>query len=112
MIAVGERFLKRDIVIVMNEKVGPYNPLLGHAMGKPGLGERNNDIDVFGDFCSSHRIDIGGTLFVQKVCHKVNWVLIDNQRTSNQIHHVAINSRFRSFWIHIPRALMTPGSKR
>lgn len=85
---------RKDIIIVgrdLNANVGQDNEGLEHVMGRHGLGERNKNEQLFVDFCASHDLVIGGTIFPHKDCHKVTWVLPDH-KTESQIDHVAIGS--------------------
>ena len=78
---------KKDIIIVvgdLNAKVGQENEGLEHVMGRHGVGERNENGQLFVDFCASHDLVIGGTIFPHKDCHKVTWVSPDH-KTENQI---------------------------
>ena len=95
-----------DIIIVgdLNAKVGQDNEGLEHVMGRHGLGERNENGQLFVDFCAGHDLVIGGTIFPHKDCHKVTWVSPDH-KTENQIDHVAIGRKWR-------RSLLDVRSKR
>ena len=98
---------KKDITIVggdLNAKVGQDNEGLEHVMGRHGLGERNENGQLFVDFCAGHDLVIGGTIFPHKDCHKVTWVSPDH-KTENQIDHVAIGRKWR-------RSLLDMRSKR
>lgn len=98
---------KRDIIIIMgdlNAKVGNDNEGLEHVMGIHGLGERNENGEMFTNFCASHDLVIGGTVFPHKNCHKVTWVSNDH-KTENQIDHIAVSRKFR-------RSLMNVRNKR
>lgn len=89
---------KRDIKIIigdLNAKVGNENDGLEHVMGKHGLGERNENGEMFVNLCAEHDLVIGGTLFPHPDCHKVTWVSPDHV-TQNQIDHIAISRKFRS----------------
>jgi hypothetical protein len=46
------------------------------------------------DFCASHDLVIGGTIFLHRDCHKVTWVSPEH-KTKNQIDHVAIRRKWR-----------------
>ena len=64
---------KKDIIILggdLNAKVGQENEGLEHIMGRHGLGERNENGQLFVDFCARHDLVIGGTIFLHKDCHK------------------------------------------
>ncbi|XP_071171115.1 craniofacial development protein 2-like [Mytilus edulis] len=64
-------------------------------MGPNGIGEMNENSEIFVDFCAVNSLVIGGTLFPHKNCHKVTWVS-PNGVTENQIDHIAISRRWRS----------------
>jgi hypothetical protein len=88
---------KRDIIIIggdLNAKVGQENEGLERIMGRHGLGERNENGQLFVDFCARQYLVIGGTIFPQKDCHKVTWVSPDH-KTENQIDHLAIGQLWR-----------------
>ena len=78
----------------MNAKIGVNNEGLEHVIGKHGLDETNENGERFINLCASQEMVIGGTLFPHKRCHKVTWVSPD-QKTENQIDHVAISKKFR-----------------
>ena len=63
-------------------------------MGKYGLGDGNENGDLFIDFCAQNELVTGGTLFKHKNIHKYNWTL-PNGHTTNQIDHVAVKSKYR-----------------
>ena len=73
---------KKDIIIVggdLNAKVGQDNEGLEHVMGRHGLGERDENGQLFVDFCASHDLVIGGTIFPPKDCHELTWVSPDHK---------------------------------
>lgn len=78
----------------LNAKIGGDNSGLEKHLGKHGLGDRNENGDLFVDFCMQHNLVIGGSLFPHKTCHKETWVSPDG-KTKNQIDHVAISSSWR-----------------
>jgi hypothetical protein len=89
--------IKRDIIIVMenmNAKVGANNEGLEQVMGRHVIGNMNENDELFSELCASCDLIIGGTVFPHKICHKVSWVSPDD-KTENQIDHIAINKRFR-----------------
>ena len=61
-------------------------------MGPNGIGEMNENGELFADFCAVNILVIGGTLFPHKTCHKVTWVSPTGD-TENQIDHIAISKR-------------------
>lgn len=93
-----ERVNRRDKVIVMgdlNAKVGSSNVEMQHVMGPHGIGEINENGEMFVECCSDHELMIGGTLFPHRKCHKTSWVSPDGQ-TENQIDHFAISRSWRT----------------
>jgi len=87
-----------DIVILMgdlNAKIGEDNLGLKNVMGRHGMGVRNENGEMFIDLCMNYNLVIGGSLFPHKDIHKATWVA-PNQRTFNQIDHVAISKKWRS----------------
>jgi len=88
---------EEDIIIVggdLKAKVDQDNEGLENVMGRQGLGERNENGQLFVDFCASHDLVIGRTIFPHKDSHKVTWVSPDH-KTENQIDHVAIGRKWR-----------------
>jgi exonuclease III len=82
-----------DITIMMadfNVKIGDDNQGVKHVMGRNGLGNRNENGEIFIDLCANYEMRIGGSLFP----HKATWVA-PNNRTSNQIDHIAISKKWR-----------------
>jgi len=63
---------KKDIIILggdLNAKVGQDNVGLEHIMGRHGLGKKNENGQLSVDFCASHDLVIGRTIFPHKDCH-------------------------------------------
>jgi hypothetical protein len=86
-----------DIVILMadlNAKIGEDNLGLKNAMGRHGMGTRNENGEMLIDLCMNYNLVIGGSLFPHKDIHKATWVA-PNQHTFNQIEHVAISKKWR-----------------
>jgi endonuclease/exonuclease/phosphatase family metal-dependent hydrolase len=84
-----------DVVILMgdlNAKIGEENLGFKNVMGRHDLGVRNGD--MFIDLCVNRNQIIGGSLFPHKDIHKATWVA-PNQRSCNQIDHVAIGKKWR-----------------
>ena len=63
-------------------------------MGIHGLGNMNENGEMFANFCTFNELVIGGTIFPHKNCHKVTWVSPDN-KTENQID-ITIGRTWRS----------------
>jgi len=88
---------KRDVIIVMgdmNAKIGSDNEGLERVMGRHGIGNMNENGELFSELCASCELVIGGTAFPRKTLHKVSSVSPDN-KTENQIDHIAISKSFR-----------------
>jgi len=88
---------RADIKIVIgdfNAKIGSDNAGVEKVMGRHGLGDRNENGEMLVDFCVSHRLTIGGSLFPHKTCNKITWVSPDG-RTENQIDHCMIQQKWR-----------------
>jgi hypothetical protein len=95
--SVLDKIPRRDILIVMgdmNAKVGSNNSGRERIMGKHGVGEINENGELFLDFCGMNDLVIGGTVFPHKNIHKTTWTSPD-QETKNQIDHIAISRRWR-----------------
>ncbi|KAL4707292.1 hypothetical protein ACJJTC_019830 [Scirpophaga incertulas] len=89
---------KQDIVIVMgdlNAKVGTDNSGCERHMGTNGPGTRNENGELFLEFCQANDLTIGGTLFIHGDHHKYTWNSPDGI-TKNQIDHLAISSTWRT----------------
>ena len=72
---------KRDVILVMgdmNAKVGSNNEGLEHVMGRHGIGNMNENGELFSELCASCDFIIGGSVFPHKTYHKVSWVSPDN----------------------------------
>jgi len=63
-------------------------------MGRNGLGNRNENGEMFIDLCANYEMIIGGSLFPHKDIHKATWVAA-NHHTSNQIDHITISKKWR-----------------
>jgi len=84
-----------DITIMMgdfNAKIGDDNQGVKHVMGRNGLGNRNENGEIFIDLCANYEMIIGGSLFPHKDIQPATWVA-PNHRTSNQIDHIAISKK-------------------
>lgn len=63
-------------------------------MGRHGLGQMNENGEMFADLCASNRLVIGGSMYPHKRVHKATWISPDHI-TENQIHHICIGQKFR-----------------
>ena len=94
---------KRDIKILMgdlNAKVGCDNKGNELVMGKFGEGVRNENGELFTDFCAFNDLVIGGTIFRHKTIHKTTWISPDG-KTKNQIDHFTIDRKWRGSLIDV-----------
>lgn len=64
--------LSCDAVRLYSGRESSDNILFGPVVRKHGLGDRKNTREIFVDLCSSHRLDICGTLSEHGVCYKVS----------------------------------------
>ena len=78
----------------LNTKFGHVNLGLKNAMGRYGLGIRNENGDMFIDLCLNCNLVTGGSLFPHKDIHKITWVA-PSQHTFNQIDHIVISKKWR-----------------
>lgn len=86
-----------DFTILMgdfNAKVGADNTGYEEVMGKHGLGQMNENGELFADLCALNSLIIGGSVFPHKRIHKATWRSPDHV-TENQIDHVCISHKFR-----------------
>ena len=95
--AIMENAPKRDLKILMgdiNAKVGSDNTGKELIMGKHGIGEQNENGELFTEFCTFNDMVIGGTVFPHKKIHKTTWISPDG-KTENQIDHFTIGRKWR-----------------
>ncbi|GAB1600087.1 hypothetical protein Ahia01_000286200 [Argonauta hians] len=88
---------EKEMVILMgdmNAKVGKENTGYALIMGQHGVGCRNENGQIFLDFCADHNLVVGGTIFPHKEVHKTTWVSPD-QKTCYQLNHICIRKQFR-----------------
>jgi hypothetical protein len=78
----------------MNAKIESNNEGIEHVMGQHGIGEMNENGELFVNLCASYDLVIVGSLFIHKKCHKVTWISLDHS-TKNQIDHISISRKFR-----------------
>ena len=89
--ATMDKIPKRDLKILMgdlNAKVGSDNTDKELIMGRHGVGEQNENGELFSEFCMFNDLVIGGTLFSHKPIHKKTWKSPDG-KTENQIDHTS-----------------------
>ena len=94
---VLDKMKEKDITILMgdfNAKIGSNNRGYEEVMGTHGIGEMNENGEMFADLCSFNRLIIGGSVFPHRRIHKATWVSPDH-RTENQIDHICISHKFR-----------------
>ena len=94
---------KRDIIMILgdlNAKVGTNNQNRELNMGKHGIGEMNENGELFADFCVQNDLEIGGTIFKHRNIHKVTWISPDHS-TQNQIDHICISRKWRRSLIDV-----------
>ncbi len=84
----------------MNAKVGKDNTGRELIMGKEGIGDINENGELFADFCSHNDLVIGGTTFPHKDIHKTTWISPDT-KTRNQIDHITVARRWRKSMIDV-----------
>nr|KAG5685711.1 hypothetical protein BaRGS_027976 [Batillaria attramentaria] len=95
--AVLDKAPRRDLKILMgdlNAKVGTDNTDRELIMGKHGTGTKNENGELFTEFCTTNDLVIGGTIFPHKTIHKTTWTSPDG-RTVNQIDHITIGRKWR-----------------
>ena len=94
---VLNRFKDKDLTIVMgdfNAKIGYDNKGYEEIMGRQGLGIKNENGELFINFCADNSLVIGGSIFQHKDIHKATWMSPDHH-THNQIDHICIKKKFR-----------------
>jgi hypothetical protein len=58
-------------------------------MGQEGVGNINENGELFADFCAQNDLVIEGTIYSHKTIHKTTWTSPDAQ-TKNQIDHITV----------------------
>ena len=95
--SIVDKTPKSDVTIVMgdlNAKIGSNNQGREKIMGKHGLGDKNENGDLFLDFCEMNELVVGGSVFPHRDMLKVTWKSPDHV-TENQIDHITISKRWR-----------------
>ncbi|XP_042857015.1 uncharacterized protein LOC122243475 [Penaeus japonicus] len=77
-----------------NAKVGKTD-LKNDICGKFGLGDINEKVEDFIEFCSTNNLVIANTLFRHHPRHLYTWISPD-KRTRNQIDYIVLNHKWKS----------------
>ena len=89
---------RHDLIIVMgdvNAKIGVQKDGEGRIVGKHVLKDiRNNNGERFVEFCRRNDMAITSTMYPHPEIYKYTWTSPD-QRTRNQIDHLAVCGKFR-----------------
>ena len=80
-----------------NAKIGMDNTGYEDIMGAHGLGQMNENGELFADLCALNQRVIGGSIFPHKRIHKATWIS-PNHVTENQIDHICISRKVRRSW--------------
>jgi hypothetical protein len=75
-----------------NAKLCRENEGVEHVMGKHGIGGIIENGGTLIDFCDSHDMVIGGTIFSHRNIHKTTWIAPDGH-TENQNDHINVNKK-------------------
>ena len=97
--AVLDKRRAKDITILMgdfNAKIGMDNSGYEDIMGIHGLGQMKENGEHFADLCALNQLEIGDIIFPHKRIHKATWIS-PNHVTENQIDHICISRKFRSW---------------
>ena len=95
--AVLDKMKEKDVTVLMgdfNAKIGSNNRGYEEVIGTQGIGEMNENSEMYADLCSFNRLLIGGSVFPHRRIHKATWVSPDH-RTENQIDHICLSQKFR-----------------
>ena len=88
---------EKDVTILMGDvkaKIGSNNRGYEEVMDTRGIGEMNENGEMFADLCSFNILIIGGSVFPHRRIQNATWVSPDH-RTENQIVHICISQKFR-----------------
>ena len=84
---VLDKMKKKDVTILMgdfNAYIGSNNRGYEEVMGTHGIGEMNENGEMFAGLCSFNRLMIGGSVFPHRRIHKATWVSPDHQTENHQ----------------------------
>jgi hypothetical protein len=101
--ATVEAVPKKDLLIVMGDvhaKIGKDNSGKERIMGQEGLGQCNENGELFTDFCLENKLVIRGSIFKCKNIHKITWIS-PNQKVCNQTDHITIRREWRRFLLNV-----------
>jgi hypothetical protein len=101
--ATVETVPKKDLLIVMgdvNAKIGKDNSGKEQIMGQEGLGQCNENGELFTDFCLENELVTGGSILKRKNIHKITWIS-PNQKVCNQIDHITIRREWRRSLLNV-----------
>ena len=92
---VLDKMKEKEVTILMgdfNAKIWSHS--IGHeeVMGTHGIGEMNENGEMFAEFCSVNILIIGGSVFPHRRIHKATWVS-PGHRTENQTDHICISHK-------------------
>ena len=88
-----------DLLLVtgdFNTKIGNDNIGVERTIGTHGIGQLNQNGERLLELCQVSDLCISNITFQHKDIHKVTWNSPD-YRTKNQIDHICINNKYRSF---------------
>lgn len=80
-------------MVDMNAKTGFINVDYEEVMGRFGCGVINENGSMFIEYCQTHNLAIGVSVYEHKIIHKYICTTPDG-RTRNQINNIAIDRRF------------------
>ena len=79
--SILDKLKEKDMTILMgdlNVRIGTDNRSYEEVMGCHGLGEMNENREMFADLCASNRLVIGGSVFPHRI-HKATWISPDRR---------------------------------
>jgi hypothetical protein len=68
--------------------------------GRMVLADRNENGKLLIELCGRYKLNIGGTLFPHKLCHKVTWVS-PNSNIQNQTDHLCITAKWKMMLLDV-----------